>query len=278
MKLSADGLVLSYGADPVVDGVTLHVPEGRISILIGPNGSGKSTILRALSRLLKPISGQVLLDGEAIRTLSTRQVARKLAILPQQATAPQEITVEQLVWYGRHPHRRLIGAPTPADRAAVEWAIEATGLTNERATQVDELSGGQRQRAWISLALAQETEILLLDEPTTFLDLSHQLDVLELCARLNREQGKTVVMVLHDVNLAAEFADRMFVIDKGRLRAQGSPEQVLTTDLMRDVFGIESQIVPHPLSGRPLCIPLRKVPPTDPDQAQNSVQPTTSKE
>jgi iron complex transport system ATP-binding protein len=263
VKLTADSLVLAYGPKVIVDGVSIRIPEGRISVLIGPNGSGKSTILRALSRLLKPQSGQVVLDGHSIQTMTTREVARKLAILPQQSTAPEAITVENLVWYGRHPHRRAILPPTPADRRAVGWAMAATGMDKFRARPVDELSGGQRQRAWISLALAQETDILLLDEPTTFLDLSHQLDVLELCAELNREQGKTIVMVLHDINLAAEYAHHLFVIRSGCLHTEGDPPAVLTSDLLRDVFGVEARVMPHPVTGAPLCIPLRKVPRED---------------
>jgi ABC-type cobalamin/Fe3+-siderophores transport system ATPase subunit len=259
MKLSADDLVLGYGQKVIVDNVSITIPEGEVSVLIGPNGSGKSTILRALSRLLKPEGGQVILDGYSIQTMSTKEVARKLAILPQQSTAPEAITVENLVWYGRHPHRKGIRPPTAADREAVDWAIESTGLADLRTRPVDQLSGGQRQRAWIALALAQGTEILLLDEPTTFLDLSHQLDVLELCAELNREQHKTVVMVLHDVNLAAEFSHNLFVINQGRLQLQGSPATVLTRELMRDVFGIKARIMPHPITGCPMCIPLRKV-------------------
>jgi iron complex transport system ATP-binding protein len=263
MQLTADDLVLRYGDTEIVHDVSLRIPEGMISVLIGPNGSGKSTLFRALSRLLRPTAGRVLLDGHAIQTMTTKDVARKLAILPQQSTAPEAITVENLVWYGRHPHRKAIKAPTAADRAAVEWAIAATGLEKIRTTPVDQLSGGQRQRAWISLALAQETDILLLDEPTTFLDLCHQLEVLELCAQLNREQGKTVCMVLHDINLAAEYAHRLFVVRDGKLYTEGPPSQVLTADLMKEVFGIESQITHHPVSGAPMCIPLRKIHPVD---------------
>jgi ABC-type cobalamin/Fe3+-siderophores transport system ATPase subunit len=259
MKLSGSDLVLSYGQQVIVDNVCIQIPEGKVSVLIGPNGSGKSTILRALSRLLKPRSGQVVIDGHSIQTMATREIARKLAILPQQSVAPEAITVENLVWYGRHPYRRAILPPTRADREAVDWAIAATALDKIRMSPVDELSGGQRQRAWISLALAQQTEILLRDEPTTFLDLAHQIDVLELCAELNRDQGKTIVMVLHDVNLAAEYSHHLFVIQAGRLYTEGEPSRVLTSDLMRTVFGVESRIMPHPVSGSPLCIPLRRL-------------------
>ena len=258
MKLAADNLVLSYGAATIVDHVSLHIPEGKVSAFLGPNGSGKSTIFRALARLLRPRHGTVVIDGTAIGSMTTKQVARKLAILPQQPVTPESITVEDLVWYGRHPHRKPLVASGAADREAVEWAIRATQLEGLRAHPVDALSGGQRQRAWIALALAQDTSILLLDEPTTFLDLSHQLEVLELCAELNREQGKTVVMVLHDVNLAAEYCDHLFVIKNGQVFTQGSPEEVLTCELIRDVFDVDTQVIPHPVSGRPLCIPSAK--------------------
>jgi iron complex transport system ATP-binding protein len=258
VKLAADDLVLSYGAAPIVDHVSLHIPEGKVSAFLGPNGSGKSTIFRALARLLRPRHGTVVIDGTAIGSMTTKQVARKLAILPQQPVTPESITVEDLIWYGRHPHRKPLVATGAADRDAVEWAIRATQLEGLRGHPVDALSGGQRQRAWIALALAQDTSILLLDEPTTFLDLSHQLEVLELCAELNRDQGKTIVMVLHDVNLAAEYCDHFFVIRNGQVYTQGSPEEVLTRELIRDVFDVDAQVIPHPVSGRPLCIPCAK--------------------
>ena len=258
MKLAADDLVLSYGAATIVDHVSLHIPEGKVSAFLGPNGSGKSTIFRALARLLRPRHGTVVIDGAAIGSMTTKQVARKLAILPQQPVTPESITVEDLIWYGRHPHRRPLAGTGAADREAVEWAIRATQLEGLRNHPVDALSGGQRQRAWIALALAQDTSILLLDEPTTFLDLSHQLEVLELCAELNRDQGKTVVMVLHDVNLAAEYCDHLFVIKNGQVFTQGSPGQVLTRDLIRAVYDVDAQVIPHPVSGRPLCIPSAK--------------------
>ena len=258
MKLAADDLVLSYGDVPIVDHVSLHIPEGKVSAFLGPNGSGKSTIFRALARLLRPRHGTVIIDGTAIGSMTTKQVARKLAILPQQPVTPESITVEDLIWYGRHPHRRPLVGSAAADREAVEWAIRATQLEGLRSHAVDALSGGQRQRAWIALALAQDTSILLLDEPTTFLDLCHQLEVLELCAGLNRDQGKTIVMVLHDVNLAAEYCDHLFVIKNGQVFTQGSPEQVLTRELIRAVYDVDAQVIPHPVSGRPLCIPSAK--------------------
>lgn len=258
MKLLANDLVLSYGGVPIVDHMSMQIPDGKVTAFIGPNGSGKSTIFRALARLLRPTHGSVVIDGAAISSMSTKQVARKLAILPQQPVIPESITVEDLVWYGRHPHRKPLVATGKADRDAVEWAIRATELDGLRNHAVDALSGGQRQRAWIALALAQDTGILLLDEPTTFLDLSHQLEVLELCAELNKEQGKTIVMVLHDLNLAAEYCDHLFVIENGQVFTQGSPGEIVTREMIRDVFHVSAEVIQHPTSGRPLCIPRAK--------------------
>lgn len=271
MKLVADDLVLSYGAAPIVDHVSLQIPEGKVTAFIGPNGSGKSTIFRALARLLRPSHGSVVIDGAAIRSMTTKQVARKLAILPQQPVIPESITVEDLVWYGRHPHRRPLVATGKADRDAVDWSIRATQLEGLRNHAVDALSGGQRQRAWIALALAQDTGILLLDEPTTFLDLSHQLEVLELCAELNRDQGKTIVMVLHDLNLAAEYCDHLFVIRDGHVFTQGSPEEIVTSEMIREVFHVSAEVIRHPTSGRPLCIPHARGPERTPAATADSL-------
>jgi iron complex transport system ATP-binding protein len=268
MQVEADHLTLSYGDRPILEDVSVRIPMGKITAFIGPNGSGKSTLFRALSRLLKPASGQVLIDGASIQSMSTKEVARKLAILPQQSSAPDSITVEDLVWYGRHPYRRPLLPPSAVDRARVDWAIEATHLDALRRHPVDALSGGQRQRAWIALALAQDTDLLLLDEPTTFLDLAHQLDVLDLCVELNRDQGKTIVMVLHDLNLAAEYCDELFCVRAGRIAAHGPPAEIVTRDMIREVFGVDAEVVRHPISGSPLCIPhargrlLGKPPPT----------------
>ena len=257
MRLQADGIELAYDDKVIARDLSIVVPDGQVSVLIGPNGSGKSTALRALARLLKPTKGSVVLDGQSIHSLSTKEVARRLAILPQLLIAPESISVEDLVWFGRHPHRSSLKAPTSTDKDAVEWALDVTGSAEIRDRQVDQLSGGQRQRAWIALCLAQGTDLLLLDEPTTFLDIAYQLDVLDLLSDLNRDQNKTVVMVLHDVNQAAEYAQNVFVLSEGTLVDQGAPENVLTCDMMREVFGIESQILAHPVSGKPLCVPLK---------------------
>ncbi|MGH8934543.1 MAG: ABC transporter ATP-binding protein [Egibacteraceae bacterium] len=257
MRLEANGVQLRYDEKVVVADLSLAIPDGKVSVLIGPNGCGKSTVLRALSRLLSPRRGTVVLDGQSINTLSTKEVARRLAILPQLLVAPESISVEDLVWYGRHPHRAALKTPSKHDREIVEWSLEATGMIELRARFVDTLSGGQRQRAWIALCLAQGTDLLLLDEPTTFLDVAFQLEVLDLLAHLNRDQGKTVAMVLHDFNMASEYADHIFVLKDGALVEQGTPAQVLTPDVLRMAFGIEARVVAHPVSGTPLCIPIR---------------------
>jgi ABC-type cobalamin/Fe3+-siderophores transport system ATPase subunit len=257
MRLEGHDLVLSYGGATVVNNVTIKLPDKKVSVIIGPNGSGKSTVLRALSRLLKPKTGNVVLDGHAIHSMNAKEIARKMAILPQIVIAPEAITVENLVWYGRHPHRRGVAPPGAEDRRVVDWAIRVTNLDKIRDHPVDQLSGGQRQRAWIALSLAQGTDIILLDEPTTYLDLAYQLEVLELLSQLNRKEGKTVAMVLHDLQLAAEFADYVFVVREGILYAEGSPVEVFTSEMMRQVFGVETHLLYHPVTHKPLCVPLR---------------------
>lgn len=257
MRLQAEHVQLAYENVVIAEDLSLRIPDGKVSVLIGPNGCGKSTALRALSRLLAPRTGEVLLDGQDIHRSSTKDVARRLAILPQMLVAPEAITVEDLVWFGRHPHRGALKTPTRTDRDIVEWAMTATGVLELRARPVDHLSGGQRQRAWIALCLAQGTDLILLDEPTTFLDVAYQLEVLDLLAELNRSEGKTIAMVLHDFNMASEYADHIFVMNAGRLIVEGSPEEVLTAETFHEVFGITSKVVPHPASGRPLCIPIK---------------------
>jgi ABC-type cobalamin/Fe3+-siderophores transport system ATPase subunit len=255
MRLGGNELVLGYEETIISRNLSIQIPDGKISVLIGRNGSGKSTILRALARLLPPRSGDVLLDGRAMATLPSKEIARKLAILPQSPTAPEGLTVEELVWYGRHPYRTLFANKQGEDQDAVEWALTVTGLKDLSHRVVDNLSGGQRQRAWIALALAQGTDILLLDEPTTYLDLAYQLEVLDLLSQLNTEQGKTVVMVLHDLNQAAEYGDHLFVVHHGEILVQGSPRDVMTCALLKEVFGVEACILAHPVTGHPLCIP-----------------------
>ena len=256
MRLSGSNLALHYDAVVVSTDLSIDVPDGQVSVLIGPNGSGKSTLLRALARLLKPKGGAVVLDGKQIQDYSTKEVARRLAILPQTLVAPEAITVEELVAYGRFPQRRSVAGLRHEDRDAIRWAMQVTNTIEVRDRPVDQLSGGQRQRAWIALVLAQGTDLILLDEPTTFLDIAYQLEVLELLKHLNEEAGKTVVMVLHDINMACEYAHRLFALRDGKMVAEGDPQVVLTADLIRTVFGIDAHIVNHPTSGSPMCIPI----------------------
>ena len=219
--LSAEHLSLSYGSSQILDNINLVVPEGKISVIIGANGCGKSTILRSLARLLTPQEGMVYLDGKAIQQQSSKEVAKKLAILPQGPEAPEDITVKDLCYYGRHPHKGLLSRQTLEDDAIVNRALLATKMTDFVDRTLDELSGGQRQRAWISMALAQDTDLLLLDEPTTYLDLAHQIEILELLRDLNITHGRTIVMVLHDLNQAAQYADHLISIVKGKFIKRG---------------------------------------------------------
>ncbi len=253
--LSSRDLRAGYGGTTIVDGVDLTLPVGRISVIVGANACGKSTLLKTLSRLIPATSGQVLLDGERIDRLPTKQLARTLGLLPQQPIAPEGIAVADLVGRGRHPHQKLFRSWTAEDDRAVADALETTGVSELADRAVDELSGGQRQRVWIAMALAQETDVLLLDEPTTFLDLAHQVEVLDLLTDLNRSRGTTIAMVLHDINLAARYADHLFAMRAGRLVATGAPRDVVTADLVREVFGLESDVIPDPVSGSPLILP-----------------------
>lgn len=268
-SLAAEGVTLGYGDRTIVDSLDLRVPAGRVTTIVGANACGKSTLLKAMARLLTPSSGQVLLDGKAIHRLPTKQVARVLGLLPQSPIAPDGIAVSDLVSRGRHPHQGALSRWTSADDAAVARALEATDVTHLADRPVDELSGGQRQRVWIAMALAQETDVLLLDEPTTFLDISHQIDVLDLLTDLNRERGTTVAMVLHDLNLAARYADHLVAMAQGQVIAAGDPGDVLTEDTVRRVFGLDSRVVPDPLTGRPMVIPIgRHHTVAEPEQAQ----------
>ncbi|WP_194819695.1 ABC transporter ATP-binding protein [Nocardia sp. XZ_19_385] len=254
-ELAARDLGLRYGDRAVIDGLDLELPGGAVTAIVGPNACGKSTLLRGLTRLLRPSGGTVTLDGADIHRMPARALALRLGLLPQQPITPEAITVEALVRLGRYPHQRLLRPWSPVDQAAVEDALRRTGTTELRAQQVDQLSGGQRQRAWIAMALAQDTEVLLLDEPTTFLDLRHQLDVLDLVADLHAEAGRTVVMVLHDLGQAARYADHLVVLHDGRLAAAGPPAKVLDADLVRTVFGVDALVIPDPETGTPLVVP-----------------------
>ena len=254
-ELSAEHLRLAYDDRVVVHDLDLTVPPGRITVIVGANACGKSTLLRALARLLTPRAGTVRLDGRSVHAMPTRQVAKQLGILPQSPVAPEGLTVIDLVTRGRSPHQTWWRQWSAADEAAVTEALRATEMTDLADRPVDELSGGQRQRAWIAMAVAQETPVLLLDEPTTFLDLAHQIDVLDLVVDLNRREGRTVVMVLHDLNQACRYADHVIAMKAGRIVAEGAPSEVVTPALVEDVFDVRCQVMIDPVSETPLVIP-----------------------
>ncbi|HEX5503760.1 MAG TPA: ABC transporter ATP-binding protein [Thermomicrobiales bacterium] len=254
--LEGAALSAGYGSRLVLEQLSLGIERGGVTALVGPNGSGKSTVLKALARLLHPRHGAVYLDGRDISRLPTREVARRLAMLPQAPSAPEELTVAELVEQGRYPHMGPLRLFDDADRAAIARALTETGMTEFRERPLDSLSGGERQRAWIALALAQETPILLLDEPTTYLDVGHQFEVLDLLRRLNTEQGMTIVLVLHDLNQAARFSRRLVVFEAGGIVADGTPAAVLTPELLARVFHVQAHVVPHPEDGSPVCLPF----------------------
>ncbi|TDE41873.1 ABC transporter ATP-binding protein [Nonomuraea mesophila] len=255
MRLSARDLTLGYDQRPISEHLSLDIPDGALTVIVGPNACGKSTLLRALSRLLKPAAGQVVLDGRDIHSYPAKEVARRLGLLPQSSIAPEGITVADLVARGRHPHQKLIRQWSARDEAAVAGAMAATGVTDLSGRPVDTLSGGQRQRVWVAMVLAQETSIVLLDEPTTFLDIAHQIELLELCLRLNREQRNTMVAVLHDLNQACRYADHIIAMKAGAVVAQGDPRQIVTAELIEDVFGLPCRIIDDPETHTPLVIP-----------------------
>ncbi|GGG07436.1 ABC transporter ATP-binding protein [Paenibacillus abyssi] len=256
IRLTTTHLNIAYEKRLIVDDLNIGIPQGKITALVGSNGSGKSTILKTLARIMTPVSGSVLLDGKSIHKQSTKEVAKQLAILPQNPTSPDGLTVAELVSYGRFPYQKGFGSLSKEDRRVVHWALEATGMIEFAERPVDQLSGGQRQRAWIAMTLAQETDILFLDEPTTFLDMAHQLEVLQLLHALNEKEGRTIVMVVHDLNHASRYADHMIAIKNGRVAGEGSPAEVMTPEVLREVFGIEADVVLDPRSGVPLCLPF----------------------
>jgi iron complex transport system ATP-binding protein len=259
VRLAADRVRLAYDDAVVVRDVDLQLTEGSLTAIVGPNGCGKSTLLRALGRLMRPVGGRVLLDGREIARTPTREVAKVLGLLPQAPVAPEGLTVGELVARGRHPHQSWLRQWSRDDEAAVAEALAWTDMAALADRPVDALSGGQRQRAWISMALAQGTDLLLLDEPTTYLDLSHQIDVLELVSRLHAERGRTVVVVLHDLNLAARYAQRLVAMKDGELVAAGRPPDVLTEQLLADVFDLEARVLADPVSGTPMVVPVRRL-------------------
>lgn len=256
MTLSARELSLSYPGRAVLEEIDLEIPEGKITAVVGPNACGKSTLLRALAGISRPSGGEVCLDGTSLRRIPPKQLAKRIAILPQSPAVPAGISVEALVRRGRHPHQSLLSPWSKADQQAVDDALARTSLESLRARPLDRLSGGQRQRAWIALALAQCTDHLLLDEPTTFLDLRHQLDLLDLVVDLNASDQRTVVLVLHDLAQAARYAHHLVVVAAGQIAAAGHPQDVLTAELVETVFGVSCQVVPDPTCGSPLVLPL----------------------
>jgi iron complex transport system ATP-binding protein len=254
-RLSAAEVSIGYDGRTVVDGLTVEIADRAFTAIVGPNACGKSTLLRGLARLLKPTSGAVLLDGTDIRSLHTKEVARRVGLMPQSSVAPEGITVADLVSRGRFPHQRVFRQWSVDDEHAVAAAMAATGTADLAGRLVDELSGGQRQRVWIAMVLAQDTPLVLLDEPTTYLDIAHQIELLDLCVGLSRERGRTVVAVLHDLNHACRFADRIVAMKDGRIVAQGDPSDTVTPDLVRTVYGLECRIIDDPETGTPLVIP-----------------------
>ncbi|MFK4065851.1 ABC transporter ATP-binding protein [Streptomyces sp. NPDC029674] len=259
-RLSARELTLAYEDHTVVEGLDLVIPDGKVTVIVGPNACGKSTTLRALGRLLKPRSGAVLLDGESLARLPTKKIAQQIGLLPQTPVAPEAITVADLVARGRQPHQHWWQQWSDDDEKAVTEAMERTDVAALAERSVDELSGGQRQRVWIAMAIAQDTDILLLDEPTTYLDISHQVEVLDLVRQLaaptqDGDRGRTVAVVLHDLNQAARYADHLVAMKKGEVVAEGAPSDIVTEELVRQVFGLECVVVPDPVTGSPLVVP-----------------------
>ncbi len=254
-RLQAHDIVVGYGGAPALDGVDVVVPGGELTVIVGPNACGKSTLLRTLARLIRPTAGQVTLDGKALDQTSTKRVAREIAMLPQGPNAPEGTTVLDLVARGRYPHRSAFAGWSQADEDAVDWALDQAGVRPLSTRVLSELSGGQRQRAWIAMVLAQATDLVLLDEPTTYLDLAHQIEVLDVARRLQRA-GRTVVVVLHELQLAFRYATHLVVMRDGAIAAQGDPAQIVTAELIEDVFGVPCQLIADPQSGTPIVVPL----------------------
>ncbi|MGW7100707.1 ABC transporter ATP-binding protein [Streptomyces sp. NPDC054838] len=257
-RLTARNVTLGYDQRVIAEDLSVEIPDNSFTVIVGPNACGKSTLLRALSRMLKPSAGQVLLDGQAIASMPAKKVAKTLGLLPQSSIAPDGITVADLVSRGRYPHQGLLRQWSQQDERVVAESMAATGVAELAGRAVDELSGGQRQRVWIAMALAQQTPLLLLDEPTTYLDIQHQLDVLDLCAELHENQGRTLVAVLHDLNHAARYATHLIALRAGVVVAEGPPAEVVTAGLVEEVFGLRCQIIEDPETGTPLVVPAAR--------------------
>ncbi|MFD2627533.1 ABC transporter ATP-binding protein [Oceanobacillus kapialis] len=252
--IHVEDVQVGYGDALIIDSLNLTIPKGKITTVIGPNGCGKSTLIKTIARILKAQNGAIYLDGKAISRTSTKDIARKMAILPQSAEAPAGLTVRELITYGRFPHQSKFGKQRQEDLDAIDWALEATGLSDLEKRPVEALSGGQRQRVWIAMALAQDTEVVILDEPTTYLDMAHQLDILQLLDKLNREQNKTIVMVLHDLNHASRFSHHLIAMRDGKVIHEGAPHQVMTAPNLQDVFQIQAMLTVCPFSQNPICL------------------------
>ena len=247
---------VGYGERTVLDTLNVDIKRGAVTSIVGPNGCGKSTLLRTMSRLLNPTKGEIVLDGKSIHDIPTRKLATQLGLLPQTPIAPDGIVVADLVGRGRTPHQGILGRWSQQDYDIVAEALETTGISDLAERSIDELSGGQRQRVWIAMALAQRTETLLLDEPTTYLDVKHQLDVLDLLTELNRDRGTTIVMVLHDLNLAARYSDELVAVSGGKVFAHGHPREVITKENVKSVIGLDSVIITDPVSDQPAVMPI----------------------
>jgi iron complex transport system ATP-binding protein len=254
-RLETLGVDAGYTGTTILNGIDLAIPDGKVTILIGPNGCGKSTLLKSIARILKPTGGHVLLDGKDIHSLNTRSVAARLGLLPQGPIAPEGLSVRELVAQGRFPHQSLLRQWTRADEDAVNGALAIAGVTDFAERPVDTLSGGQRQRCWVAMVLAQETELILLDEPTTFLDLKVQVDLMDLLTGLAHERGRTLVIVLHELSLAAAYADYLVMMKDGRIASAGKPDDIFTAERLHDVFGLRASVLRDPASGRLVCVP-----------------------
>ncbi|MYT72757.1 ATP-binding cassette domain-containing protein [Streptomyces sp. SID8367] len=257
-RLIADDVTLGYDQRVIAEKLSVEIPDQSFTVIVGPNACGKSTLLRALSRMLKPSTGRVLLDGHVIQSMPAKKVAKTLGLLPQSSVAPDGITVADLVARGRYPHQGLLRQWSPEDEKVVNESMASTGVAELADRYVDELSGGQRQRVWIAMALAQQTPLLLLDEPTTYLDIQHQIDVLDLCADLHEEQGRTLVAVLHDLNHAARYATHLIALRDGEVIAEGAPKDIVTADLVERLFGMKCQVIDDPETGTPLVVPAAR--------------------